>query len=82
VGHIESGVRVSASFQKGSVYTSVYVHRATLNTQRVQQFQPTAGRHDGMYAALQSYGLGSIPRAVILFFRYSIYFVFTVKFTF
>jgi len=34
-----------------------------------------------MYAALQSYGLGWIPSAVILFFGFSIYFVSTTKFT-
>jgi len=34
-----------------------------------------------MYAALQSYGLGSIQSAVILLFRFSIYFVFTIKST-
>jgi len=33
------------------------------------------------YAALQSYGLGSIPRALIFFFRSYIFFVFTIKFT-
>jgi len=34
-----------------------------------------------MYAALQSYSLGSLPHVVILFLRFSIYFVFTIKVT-
>jgi len=43
-----------------------------------QHFHRIVGWHGGICAALQSYGLDSIPRAVI--FCFSIYFVFTIKF--
>ena len=47
-----------------------------------RQFHRTADRHGVTYAALQSYSLGSIASAVILFFfGFSIYFVSTTKFT-